>query len=104
MNKIIIGSIFAALLMLSMPVISNIQAQQSTTIKEKNNAQCGICTKSSSTIRPFCIYLGICYTISEAMLNFHKGNPVRATYWRLQKAEIAAWMIAWKCPNSPITN
>lgn len=43
-EKILIGSIFAAILMLSMPVISNIQAQPTpATTPTEDNEGCSIC-------------------------------------------------------------
>ena len=54
-KKILIGSIFAALLMLSMPVISNIQAQPTATIEKTEN--CSICPIKTSDGRPFCNWL-----------------------------------------------
>ena len=42
-KKILIGSILAALLMLSMPVISNIQAQPTLVSGYKETEECNIC-------------------------------------------------------------
>ena len=48
-KKIIIVSIFAAILMLAMPLISNMQAQPvPTAVKEETTNECTICPKTSN--------------------------------------------------------
>jgi hypothetical protein len=61
-KKLWIGSIFAALLILSMPVISNIQAQSApdTTHKSKETEECSICA-ITKTFSPYPIICRFAY-------------------------------------------
>ena len=102
-RKILIGSIFAALLMLSMPIISTIQVQ-STSSKTENDNECSLCTKSETiNFRPWCILLGLLYNRYEslAISNEAKGNEVKAWFWHYWAEFIDYQMSLLNCPNEP---
>jgi len=103
-RKIIAIALIALLINIGATAIINASNIEKNDIKE--NKKCQICISKTGTARPFCMYLGMCYSISEFMLDFHEtnDNAVKATYWRLQKGEIIAWMIAFNCPNRPLSN
>jgi hypothetical protein len=81
-KKIIICSILAVLLMLSIPMISNIQAQP-VQINEKTNNLLDIQTKP--TEGPFCIWL-----ISGTLLYYERNGPLAAI---ALEAPITVWGI-----------
>jgi hypothetical protein len=99
-KKIIMGSVFAALLMLSMPMISSIQAQTSV----ENNKECNICSDQDVTLRPYCVFLGVLLIIYSALAlkNDLQGNSLRAIYWKNYKAAVLRQMDILNCPNCPV--
>ena len=96
-KKILIGSIFAALLMLSLPVVSNIQAQSTpATIAEEDN-ECKICPKISDGNIDWCILL-------ESLVDYYTDetckevqNNGRTLKWHIFSGLALFFMILYIC-------
>ena len=91
-KKIIFISIFTVLLMLSMPIISNIQAKQLTKTAIKENRECNICSKIknplSTTDPP-----GICFTLGLIAIRFYQiAYETNNYFWYSMADNIVATM------------
>lgn len=106
-KKILIGSIFATLLMLSMPVISNIQAQPTAIMKKTEN--CSICPSTTETFNGLnCI---ACYAlINEAARLVEKideldqGDPLHDFYFCMVCILLLSTRLLFceiRCPHPP---
>lgn len=92
-KKIVIGSIFAAIILISLPVISAPQIRQSESVTIKDtNERCDICPRvinGLNIIRPFCILLDLIIQLGDSIIDALRDAGFTDTADYFESAQLA---------------
>ena len=102
-KKIMIGTIIASILILSLPIVSSIEA--GVTKKQdidQDLEKCSICSDKLN-LRPLCLLFKIYYNMYQVLHEYHHnlGNIVKAGIYKLWAQNMDNLLSLLNCPNAP---